>query len=79
MVDYTWIANLLKEIEVFAKDNKLAGLCENVTLACAALISDTEDKAKIDPTLRGWLEIAAAGQVEHCKISNENIIDFPRC
>ena len=49
MVDYTWVANLLREIESFAVDNKLTGLSENLALACVALISDTEDKATISP------------------------------
>ena len=62
MVDYTWVANLLRETEAFATERKLTGLSENIVSACAALISDTEERADIGPDARLWLEGVALRQ-----------------
>lgn len=62
MVDYTWLANLLRETAVFATERKLARLSESVASACAALILDTEERADICPDARLWLEIVALRQ-----------------
>lgn len=78
MVDYTWVVNLLRELEIFANDRNLPGLSGNLALASAALISDTEDKAKIDPEARRWLEGAAAPQAEHGGRCGKNTVNFPR-
>ncbi len=79
MVDYTWVANLLREIESFAVDNKLTGLSENLALACVALISDTEDKATISPDARQWLEKVGARKVVPDAPFLGTVVAFPRC
>ena len=79
MVDYTWVANLLREIEAFATERKLTGLSENLALACAALISDTEDKADISPEARHWLEGVAARQIVSAESSGEDSVNVPHC
>lgn len=78
-MNYTWVANLLREIEIFADDSNHTGLSVNLALACAALISDTEGKVEIDLDARLWLEGAAARQFEHGGRSGENIVNYPRC
>lgn len=79
MVDYTWVANLLREIESFAVDNKLTGLSENLALACQALTIDTEDKAAISPDARRWLEKVGARKVVPDAPSYRIVTAFPRC
>ena len=79
MVDYTWVANLLKEIEKCAADRKLAGLSENLALACDALISDAEEKASLHPDARQWLEKARARTVMPGGIDDGLIVAFRRC
>ena len=78
MAEYTWVVNLLREIEVFANDSKLTGLSENLALACTALIADTQDKATIDPSALRWLEGAATRRAGHGSYHSEKIIYFPR-
>lgn len=79
MVDYTWVADLLREIENFAVDNKLAGLSENLALACDALIKDTEDKASLHPDARQWLEKIGARKVVHGVPDDRTVVAFRRC
>lgn len=79
MVDYTWVANLLKEIEKFATDQKLSGLSENLALACDALISDTEEKATISSDARQWLEKVRARTVVPGRIDAGTVVALRRC
>jgi hypothetical protein len=79
MVDYTWVADLLREIEDFAVDTELTGLSENLALACAALISDTEEKATIRPDARQWLEKVGARTVVPGRIDAGKVVALRRC
>ena len=79
MYDYTWIANLLREIEEFANQSKLTGLSENLALASAALIADCEGRADISMDARYWLEKVAARENTIHQRYTDNIISFPRC
>ncbi len=72
MVDYTWVANLLREIEAFAAVNKVTSLSESLTIACVALLSDTEGKAEISADARIWLHEVATRQLAPSCISGEN-------
>jgi hypothetical protein len=79
MVDYTWVANLLREIENYATENRLTCLSENIAVACAALISDTEDKADISPEARQWLVGVTSGQFVAVGSPKIDGINVPRC
>ena len=68
MVDYTWIANLLRETQDFAAKNEFTTLSENIAVACAALLSDTEGRAEISVDARQWLESVST----RATISQEN-------
>lgn len=73
MVDYTWMANLLREIETFATVNKVTSLSESLTIACVALLSDTEGKAEICADARIWLDAVAARQFVPSCTTDESI------
>ena len=68
MVDYTWIANLLRETQDFAAKNEFTTLSESIAVACAALLSDTEGRAEISVDARQWLESVSP----RATISQEN-------
>lgn len=79
MVDYTWVADLLREIEDFAVDKKLTGLSKNLSLACAALISDTEERASLHPDAQQWLEKVGARLVVPGVTDHGTVVALRRC
>ena len=56
MVDYTWVANLLRDADAFATQNNQHNLTNSVVLACAALLSDIEQRAQVSSEARLWLD-----------------------
>lgn len=62
MVDYSWVASLLWETDEFATQHKLVGVARNIELACAALLSDAQQQAKISPEAEKMLKTILARQ-----------------
>jgi hypothetical protein len=79
MVDYTWVANLLREIETFATSGQVVGLSNKLSMACAALLIDTEGNAEISCDARLWLERVATRQIETIPTSHKGTCSVPIC